>query len=149
MKNVYLKCCLLFFLITNSTSLLVAQQWGDYTSYSSGKTTVLVDTGDAAICKIVKTWTHSENAGYSSYIEPGGVLWRTITNSGNTFTGGPITGALQKVAYDGTKLWDFVYSTTTYCSHHDICPMPNGNVLIIAYESKTASEVTAAGTSYS
>ncbi|HET6226780.1 MAG TPA: aryl-sulfate sulfotransferase [Bacteroidia bacterium] len=149
MKNVYIKCCLVLAMIAISATSVLAQQWGDYTSYSSGKTTVLVDTGDASACKIVKTWTHSENAGYSSYIEPGGVLWRTVTYSSNSFTGGPITGQLQKYAYDGTKLWDFVYSTAAYCSHHDICPMPNGNVLIIAYESKTAAEVTAAGGSFS
>ena len=33
--------------------------------------------------------------------------------------------------------------------HHDICPMPNGNVLIISYETKTAAEVTQAGSSTS
>ena len=52
-----------------------------------------------------------------------------------------------KVDYSGTVLWDFVYSTTQYCTHHDICPLPNGNVLLIAYELKTSTEVTAAGCS--
>jgi hypothetical protein len=58
-------------------------------------------------------------------------------------------GAVQKVAWSGTVLWDFVYSTTGYCSHHDIHQMPNGNVLLIAYERKTAAQVTAAGCSQS
>ncbi|HSH65947.1 MAG TPA: aryl-sulfate sulfotransferase [Bacteroidia bacterium] len=80
---------------------------------------------------------------------PGGILWRTVSKSGNSFSGGPVCGQVQKVAYDGTILWNFIYSTTEYCTHHDICPMPNGNVLLISYESKTAAEVTAAGSSYS
>ena len=151
MKNFYLKCCFLFIAITSSTELIHAQQWGDYTLYSTGSTTVLVDTGDASAAKIVKTWTHSssERTGYSSYLEPGGILWRTVSRSGNSFTGGgPICGQVQKVAYDGTILWNYVYSTTQYCTHHDICPMPNGNVLLIAYELKTADEVKAAGCLY-
>lgn len=145
MKNVYLKCCLLFLSTLGATSILRAQQWGDYTLYSTGTTTVLVDTTDAGAVK--KTWTHSstEKTGYSSYLMPGGILWRTVSRSGNSFSGGPVTGQVQKVAYDGTILWNFVYSTTTYCTHHDICPMPNGNVLLISYESKTAAEATAAG----
>jgi len=32
-----------------------------------------------------------------------------------------------------------------YVSHHDICPLPNGNVLLIAYERRTAAETTAMG----
>lgn len=134
---------MLFLSVMGTATALHAQQWGDYTLYPSGNTTVLVDTTDAAV--VQHTWNHSQGTGYSAYLMPGGILWRTITRSGNSFSGGPITGQVQKVAYDGTILWDFVYSTTTYCTHHDICPMPNGNVLLIAYESKTAAEVTAAG----
>lgn len=134
-----------------STKFANAQQWGDYTLYSTGTTTVLVDTGDASAATIVKTWTHtsSEKTGYSSYLMPGGILWRSVSKSGNSFSGGPICGQVQKVAYDGTILWNYVYSTTQYCSHHDICPMPNGNVLLIAYELKSSSEVAAAGGSFS
>ena len=145
MKNLYLKCCFLFLSVVGTASLLNAQQWGDYTLHPSGNTTVLVDTTDAAV--VQHTWNHSQGTGYSAYLMPGGILWRTVKASGTSFGGGPITGQVQKVAYDGTLLWDFVYSTTAYCSHHDICPMPNGNVLLIAYESKTISEVTAAGSS--
>jgi hypothetical protein len=143
MKNQYLRCCLLFIAVICSNNFINAQQWGDYTLYNSGTTTLLVDTANTTTT--IKTWTHATKTGYSSYLMPGGILWRTVTRSGNSFSGGPICGQVQKIAYDGTLLWDFVYSTTTYCTHHDICPMPNGNVLLIAYESKTAAEVTAAG----
>ena len=50
-----------------------------------------------------------------------------------------------KTDNNGNVIWDYVYSTVNYCSHHDICPMPNGNVLLIAYELRTAAEVVAAG----
>lgn len=126
---------------------LKAQQWGNYTLYSTmnSSATYLIDTNSA----VVHTWTHATNSktGYSTYMLPGGTIIRTVARTGNSFNGGPICGEVQKVDFNGTVIWDYVYSTTNYCTHHDICPMPNGNVLLIAYERKTAAEVTAAGCS--
>ncbi len=133
---------LLFSLITSAVS---AQQWGNYTLYGTmaGTTTYLIDTNNAN----VHTWPHTTTTKtcYSSYLQPGGELLRTVSKSGNSFTGGPICGQVQKVDWNGNVVWDYQYSTTQYCTHHDIHQMPNGNVLLIAYERKTAAEVTAAG----
>lgn len=120
-----------------------AQSWGDYTLIARQNSTSasLINLNKTAI----KTWSLTGSTGYSAYLLPGGDLLRSVMNTGNSFSGGGITGRIQKVNYAGTILWDYVYSTSTYCMHHDICPMPNGNVLIISYESKTASEVAAAG----
>lgn len=124
-----------------------AQKWGDYTLIApTGTTTAyLLDTTGATY----HTWTLTGATTYTCHMLPGGTLVRSVTKSGNSFTGGPISGQVQKVDWDGNILWNYVYSTTTYCSHHDICPMPNGNVLLIAYESKTAAEATAAGSTKS
>jgi len=93
------------------------------------------------------TWTFPSTAKtcYATYMLPGGELMRTVSKAGNSFNGGPISGQVQKVDWNGNVVWDFVYSTTTYCTHHDICVMPNGNVLLISYELKTAAEVVLAG----
>lgn len=124
-----------------------AQKWGDFTLYATqnGTTAVLLDTMSTP--GTFHTWTFSSTAktGYSTYLLPGGYLLRTVSKSGNSFSGGPICGQVQKVDWNGNVVWDYVYSTTNYCTHHDIEPMPNGNVLLIAYERKTAAEVTAAG----
>lgn len=128
---------------------LRAQFWGDYTLYSvqNSSTTQLIDESNA----VYHTWTHGNSAktGYSSYLMPGGILWRTVQNQGNSLNGGGVTGRVQKVDWDGNVLWDFTYSSSTYCLHHDICPLPNGNVLLISYDVKSASEATAAGSSSS
>jgi hypothetical protein len=140
-----LKSLAILCLILSYSSISYAQQWGNYTLYSVMNSTAayLIDTNNA----VVNSWTFPTTAktGYSSYLLPGGTLLRTVSKSGNSFTGGPICGQVQKVDYNGNVIWDYVYSTTNYCSHHDICPMPNGNVLLIAYERKTAAEVSAAG----
>ncbi len=126
-----------------------AQTWGDYTFYSQMNSTkaYLINMAGTAY----HSWTFASNkqTGYSSYLLPGGVVLRTVAHAGNSFSGGGMTGEVMKADWNGNVLWDFVYSTSTYCMHHDVCAMPNGNVLIIAYESKTAAEVTAAGCSQS
>lgn len=143
MKNQILKGLITLLII--SASVVQAQQYAGYTLYATmgGTTANLIDTNGT----IYKTWsfTTSKKTGYSSYMLEGGVLLRSISRTGNSFSGGPICGEVQKVDWNGNVLWDYVYSTTSYCTHHDICPMPNGNVLVIAYERKTAAQVAAAG----
>lgn len=141
MRNLKLTCLAAASLLTLS---MQAQQWGDYTLYSTQNSTsaYLIDTNSTNF----HTWTGlSGQTGYSSYILPGGTLLRTVKATNSTFTGGGMCGRVQKVDYSGTLIWDYTYSTSTYCSHHDICPMPNGNVLLISYELKTATEVVQAG----
>ncbi|HBC46963.1 MAG TPA: hypothetical protein DCZ43_07950, partial [candidate division Zixibacteria bacterium] len=50
--------------------------------------------------------------------------------------------------WSGTLVWDYTYSSTTYLSHHDIEPLPNGNVLLIAWELKSATQARQAGYQY-
>ncbi len=51
-------------------------------------------------------------------------------------------GGFTQFAWDGSIVWDFDY---TYQGHHDIEVLPNGNVLVLAYEPKTAAEAIAEG----
>lgn len=122
-----------------------AQQWNGYTLYSTmqGTTTYLIDTNNTNY----KTWTHAsaDKTCYSSYLAPGGTLVRSVAKTGNSFTGGPICGRIQKVDWNGTVTWSYDYSTTNEVSHHDHHVMPNGNVLLICYDRRSASEATQAG----
>lgn len=123
-----------------------AQQWPGYTLYSTMTSTSarLIDTAGA----VYHTWTGlSGQTGYSSYLLPGGILLRTVKVPNSTFIGGGMHGRVQKVDWNGTLLWDYTYSSSTYCAHHDVCALPNGNVLIIAYELKNSAAVTQAGCS--
>lgn len=122
---------------------LKAQQWNGLTLYSNGNATTayLVDTSNVT----VKTWSLTGGTGYSSYLEPGGTLVRSVKVTNSTFTGGGACGRVQKVDYNGNITWDYTHSSSTYYTHHDHCVLPNGNVLLIAYEIKTQAELAAAG----
>lgn len=136
-------CCLVML-----TNLSRAQQWGDYTLYSMSTTSKLVDTTGTATGTTTgtafKTWSGlTGNSAYGSYLLPGGSLLRTIKSG--TLSGGGMTGRLQIVNKSGTITWDYTYASSTYNLHHDVCPMMNGNFLVICYVVKTAAEATAAG----
>lgn len=121
-----------------------AQQWNGLTLYSNGNATAayLIDTNNVA----VKTWSNlTGGTGYSSYLEPGGTLVRSVKVNNTTFNGGGACGGMQKIDYAGNLIWDFTYSSATYYTHHDHCVLPNGNVLMISYELKTQADLTAAG----
>ncbi|MBK9272046.1 MAG: aryl-sulfate sulfotransferase [Saprospiraceae bacterium] len=135
---VSLICILLLFKITH------AQKWGYVTMIApSGSTAItLLDTNS----RVVKTITGlSGVTGYSSHMVPGGSIWRTVGTNNSTFRGGGIHGRIQKIDYNGKLLFDYTISNGQQCAHHDICPMPNGNVLVIVYELKTATETMAKG----
>ncbi len=54
-------------------------------------------------------------------------------------------GRIQRIDTDDNIIWDYTYATYEYQQHHDIQPMSNGNVLVIAWERKTQAEAIAAG----
>jgi hypothetical protein len=125
------------------------QSYDGYTLYfpQGGTKAYLVDMAG----NTYHSWTFPANKQtcYATYLLSGGILLRTVNHQGNYFTGGPISGEVQKVDWNGNVLWDFVYSTQDYCAHHDIHAMPNGNVLLISYERKTAAEAVQAGSAIS
>jgi len=147
MKKRDLSIYLLLVLSVLYSDIVFSQQWGEYTLYAvqNQTTAYLIDTNNTTY----HTWTFSstKKTGYSSYLMPGGTLVRTIARQGNQLNGGGMTGEVQIVTWNGTVSWDYVHSSSTYCLHHDICPLSNGNVLMISYEVKTATQATQAGCS--
>jgi len=138
---------LLFIICMFTVAAASAQQWGLYTLYSPKGTNkaYLVDTNGV----IFKTWTFpiDKKTCFSSYLTRGDTLVRTVIYQGMIITGGPISGETQKVDWNNNVDWDFIYSDSNHVTHHDICPMPNGNVLLIAIDVKTPAEALQAGSS--
>ena len=136
---------LLFTLFLSITVTLTSQTYNGYTLYSK------MGSNKAYLLNMDKTiyhsWTLSPSTGYSTYLLPNQILLRAATYSGNQLNGAAMCGMVQKLDWSGTVIWQYIYSTSTYCTHHDICPMPNGNVLLISYEVKSPTEVTQAGCS--
>jgi len=74
-----------------------------------------------------------------------GTILRTIRVGEGPYDGAGAGGGIQRVEWDGTITWDYRYNANGNLSHHDVCVLPNGNILLIAWETKTPSETIAAG----
>ncbi len=126
-----------------------AQQWGLYTLYnvSGSNKAFLVDTNK----NVYKTWTLAadKKTNFSSYLIPGDTLVRTVRYTGNLINNFFISGEVQKIDWNNNVVWDFIYSTDSTVLHHDIHPLPNGNILMIALDVKTASQGDLSGASNS
>ena len=119
-----------------------AAAYQGYTLYSpnnSNRAYLINGAGGTA-----RSWTCSRSGGYVAYMLEDGSILRTAM-AGTALNGGGAQGAIQSYSAAGALLWDWTYETSTYRSHHDIEPLPNGNVLLIAWESKTATQAVAAG----
>jgi hypothetical protein len=93
--------------------------------------------------RVVHTWDSAFQPGNTSYLLPTGNLVRTAKDGPEAplrFTAGGFGGRVEEIAWDGTVVWSFLYSDDTVRHHHDIAPLPNGNVLMIAWELNTEAE---------
>ncbi|MCP4221032.1 MAG: arylsulfotransferase [bacterium] len=108
-------------------------------------TTYLIDEND----DLVNTWESDYRPGLSVYLLEDKSLLRTAMSGVNgTFgsTGGA-GGRVERFDWEGNLIWEYEYTGNSYLLHHDIEYLPNGNILMIAWEYKTAEEAIAAGRS--
>ena len=97
--------------------------------------------------RLVNEWEATMLPGVSAYLLEDGSLLRTGQPGGNSdFVAGGQAGQVERYNWNGTLEWSFRYSEFgQYKAHHDVQPLPNGNVLILAWEMKTEAECLAAG----
>jgi len=94
---------------------------------------------------VIKTWRGSNRVALMAYLLDDGSLLRPCYHSGGRFHGGGAGGRLQRIDADNHIVWDYYFSNNDHQQHHDVHSMPNGNVLLIAWELKTREEAIAAG----
>ena len=97
--------------------------------------------------RVVHTWESKYTAGQDAYLLENGHLLRTATlnDSERHFATAGQGGRVQEFDWDGNLVWDFKFHDDKRVAHHAICRLPNGNVLLIVWEIKTADEAIAAG----
>ena len=96
---------------------------------------------------LVNSWESEHRPAMAAYLLENGNLLRPgklIGNEEFSLAGGA-GGYVQEIAWDGSIVWEFEYASELYFPHHDIEPLPNGNVLMIAWEYKSRRETIDAG----
>jgi hypothetical protein len=95
--------------------------------------------------RVVQTWKSDCHPGHSAYLLENAHLLRTGQVRNQAFFGGGAGGRVQEFTWDGKLVWDYMCSSETQLQHHDICRLPNGNILINVWEKKSTQDATAAG----
>lgn len=111
-----------------------------------GTDTYLVDMQG----ETVKTWHGRDVSTGSVYLLKNGNLLRTVSPARGEvrtpFEGEGVSGGIvQEVSPRGQVVWEYSYVSKDVRQHGDIQPLPNGNVLLLAWELKTRSDLEAAG----
>lgn len=108
----------------------------------SSKRTILLDMEG----KIVHEWMGEHPPGNSVYLQDNGHLLRCrrITD-GEIFEGGGIGGGIEEYDENGKIVWEYRLADEQRHHHHDIEPLPNGNILVIHWERKSGTKAAEAG----
>lgn len=133
----------LFSLIFVGTS--IAQSFDGYALYNlqNQNTSYLIDKDG----NIAHSWSCAVACNYTVLLKPNGNIVRGGKYSSNQLSGAAIGGMVQEIDPAGTIVWEYVYSNSDHCSHHDMTLLDNGNVILTAWEVKTSAECTQAGVS--
>ncbi len=115
-------------------------EWTLVTAINSGSTVAYDAQWNA-----VRTWTGATGGASVAYLRPDGSLVRPCVLPGGGFSAGGRGGRIQVFAPDGALQHDVRISGTGFLQHHDVRPMPNGNVLCLVWDSRSQAEASAAG----
>ena len=151
MKNTLINFCLTLFIAStlNSQTTVGLIQHNPGTldngfvlfAPTRSNTTYLIDRCG----KEVKSWTSTYNPGLSCYLLSDGTLLRTGVVQSQSFNAGGHGGVIEKIDWNGNVIWTYFISDATNWQHHDVKALPNGNILVIAWESKTNTQAIAKG----
>lgn len=108
----------------------------------TSKSTYLIDNCGNTI----NEWNSEFSPGASAYLLENGNLLRTakVASQGNFFNGG-LGGRIELFDWSGELVWHFEHLGVDFQLHHDIAYLPNGNILAIVWERKSAQEAIESG----
>jgi hypothetical protein len=133
---------------------LTADVFEGYTLFTpgeggSGNATTYLKNNDLSD---FKTWSHSNSAASMPYLIAGDeagwentLLIYPYRVNNPTMESGGVGGGVQCLTWNGDVVWNYTISNTNYQHHHDVEPLPNGNILMIAWEKKTSTQAYSAG----
>ena len=98
--------------------------------------------------RVVRTWESDCSPALFPMLLENGHLLRpgSIGGESRVFGPGPgVGGRIQEFTWEGELVWDFKFYNAKQLPHHDMTRMPNGNLLLVVHDRKTAEEAIAAG----
>jgi hypothetical protein len=115
--------------------------YNGYTLFTSNKKSFLINNCG----EVIHEWVSTFNPGNSVYLLANGNLLRAGRTESVDITFGGQGGVIELYSWEGVLIWQYYYDTPEYRQHHDIFPMQNGNILILAAKVMSNSEAIQAG----
>ena len=94
---------------------------------------------------IVHQWKTSASFGSTNRLLSDGSLLRVSAAPGGWTDVQGLSGRVEIIEWDGSLRWRYDFVTDDYMLHHDVVPLPNGNLLGIVWDRRDMDEITAAG----
>ncbi|MCP3914925.1 MAG: hypothetical protein GY711_05100 [bacterium] len=97
--------------------------------------------------RIVHTWEPETQTECAILLDGGQLLrWAMEPEDNPRFTGPGVGGGIiERIDWDGKVHWRYVLYDADHLLHHDIALLPNGNVLLLAWEYRSREEAIEAG----
>ena len=98
--------------------------------------------------EVINEWTSGYKPGLCSYLLEDGSMLRTAqipSQATPAFTGGGTGGRVELFNWEGNVIWYIDWADDVLHQHHDVEYLPNGNILIIAWESHSYEDALAMG----
>ena len=95
--------------------------------------------------EVLHTWPSRYAPGSLYLLDDGSLLRCARLDDPAFFAGGGIYGLLERLGPDGEVLWSYELANEQTIIHHDMEPLPNGNILFMAWERKQPREVLGRG----
>ncbi|MBU2928733.1 aryl-sulfate sulfotransferase [Winogradskyella psychrotolerans] len=95
--------------------------------------------------EVINQWSSNFPPGNAVYLLENGSILRAGRTASVDITFGGQGGVIEIFDWDGNLTWQYYYDTPTKRQHHDVFPMPNGNVLILAATKMSTSEAIQLG----
>ncbi len=91
-------------------------------------------------------WATKYTPGFSLYLKPNGNLLKAGTYNDTAFAAaGGRGGMIEEYDWNGNLVWSYKIFNDSLCQHHDIYPMPNGNIMVLAWHALSKNEAIAKG----
>ena len=120
-----------------------ASSFNGYTLFSPNTSTETYLINNCG--QVVHQWSSTFTPAASVYLLENGNLLRTGKIANDDIGFGGVGGKIELFDWNNTLLWEYTYSTNLVSQHHDIFPLPNGNILMLAVTTMTGPEAIQAG----
>ena len=136
-------CLLSFSQNTVGTVSYSIDSYSGYTLFAplaSSETYLINNCGE-----VIHQWTSTYTPAASVYLLENGNLLRTGRISNTNISFGGVGGKIELFDWDNNLLWEYTYSSPNITQHHDVYPLDNGNILMLAVTTMPQNEAIQAG----